>query len=87
MVGLKTLPRKIERRMTMPLVKTAEKTMSMSKIIMKARNLGIDPTGMKKTDLIHSIQRAENYTACFGTAKGQCVHTSCCFMDDCLKIK
>ena len=67
--------------------KVGAKPMKMADILAKARGLGIDPANMKKTDLIHSIQRAEHNTPCYGTPKGQCQYTSCCFRVDCLKIK
>ena len=53
----------------------------------KAKSLGIKAGSMKKTDLIHEIQKAEGYTPCFGTANGSCPNTNCCFMEDCLKVK
>lgn len=63
------------------------KPMKMTDIQAKAKGLGIDPSNVKKVDLIHSIQRAERNTPCYGTSKGQCQHTKCCFRVDCLKIK
>ena len=63
------------------------KPMKMTDIQTKARGLGIDPSNIKKADLIHSIQRAEHNTPCYGTSRGQCQHTNCCFRVDCLKIK
>jgi len=72
----------------MPAAKTIEKkSMKMPEIRRKAEALGITPGKMKKAELIHSIQRAEGYTPCFGTSNGQCVHIDCCFMEDCLKIR
>jgi len=50
----------------------------------KAEALGINPEGMEETELIQAIQQAEGYTPCFGTSDGQCSHTDCCFMQDCL---
>ena len=63
------------------------KPMKMTDIQAKARGLGIDPANMKKADLIHSIQRAERNTPCYGASRGQCQYTVCCFRVDCLKIK
>lgn len=71
----------------MPATEILQKDMSMPEIRAKAKGLGITAGKMKKTELIHAIQRAEGYTPCFGTSKGQCPHTACCFMKDCLKIK
>ncbi len=71
----------------MPTVNVVTKPMKMADIQAKARGLGIDPGNMKKTDLIHSIQRAEHNTPCYGKSNGQCQHTSCCFRVDCLKTR
>jgi hypothetical protein len=62
------------------------KAMTMTEIGQKAILLGIQPGQMDKAELIHSIQRAEGNTSCFGTSNGQCSHTDCCFMADCLKV-
>jgi len=60
------------------------KVMTMADIRQKAISLGIQPGQMDKAELIHSIQRTEGNTPCFGTSKGQCPHTNCCFMADCV---
>jgi hypothetical protein len=59
--------------------------MTLPQIRMKAQSLGIDPGTMKKAELIHTIQTAEGYSACFGTSGGHCDYTDCCFIADCLK--
>lgn len=61
--------------------------MKNSEIKNKAKHLGIEPGNMSKKELIHAIQRAENYTPCYGTSDGTCIYTDCCFGEDCLKIK
>jgi hypothetical protein len=53
----------------------------------KAKPFGIDSYKMNKTQLIHSIQRAEGNTPCFGTSPGLCPYTTCCFKADCLPKK
>ena len=58
---------------------------NMTEIRKKAKALGITPGKMKKTELVHSIQIAENCSPCFGRSNGQCERTDCCFMQDCLK--
>lgn len=63
-----------------------EKRMNMPEIKAKARDLGITPGKMKKTELIRSIQSAEGCTRCYGTSNGQCPYTDCCFIKDCLRI-
>jgi len=66
---------------------TKAKAMTMAELIrQKAISLGIQPGQMNKAELIHSIQRAEGNTACFGTSNGRCPYTDCCFMADCLKV-
>jgi len=61
--------------------------MKINEIKEKAKTLGINCGKMKKADLVHAVQRAENYTPCYGTSNGQCPYTDCCFIQDCLKIK
>ena len=71
----------------MPVTTVTRKSISLSEVKAKARSLGIDPGKMKKTELIHTIQTAEGYTACFGRSNGQCSETNCCFRVDCLKLR
>jgi len=71
----------------MPVTEVKEKRMNMPEIRMKAKALGITPGKMKKAELIHTIQIAEGCTPCFGRSNGECSHTDCCFMTDCLKIR
>ena len=61
--------------------------MTMTEIREKAGTLGITPGKMKKAELIHSIQTAEDCTPCFGNSNGQCSYTDCCFMHDCFKTR
>ena len=68
-------------------VKVAERAMTMGEIKDKAKNLGITPGVMKKTELIRAIQGAEGNNACYGTTNGTCQWTDCCFRADCLKIR
>jgi len=67
--------------------KPKTKKMTMPQIQAKAKNLGIDPGKMKKTELIHTIQRTEGFSPCFGTANGYCPQEACCFRPDCLALK
>ena len=80
--------KKIQTVASMKVTQTPKaKAMTMAELIrQKAISLGIQPGQMNKVELIHSIQRAEGNTACYGTSKGQCPYTSCCFMADCLKV-
>jgi hypothetical protein len=61
--------------------------MKMTELREKAKAIGISPGKMKKAELIHSVQKAEGYTRCFGTSGGFCANNDCCFMKDCLKVK
>lgn len=61
--------------------------MKLKDIQAKARGLGIEPGRQKKKDLIHAIQRAEGYTACYGTFTEACPYLNCCFRADCKKEK
>lgn len=61
--------------------------MKMTDIGKKAKDLGIEPAGMKKADLVHAIQRAEGNTECYGQFGTGCPFTSCCFRSDCRKEK
>jgi hypothetical protein len=62
--------------------------MKINEIKQKAKTLGINCGKMKKTELVHSIQKAEGNTPCFGKSNnGQCPYTDCCFINDCLKIQ
>lgn len=67
-------------------VKVLEKFLKMPEVRKKAKDLGITPGKMKKTELIHAIQIAEGFTPCFGKSGGQCEYTDCCFMQDCFKV-
>jgi len=66
---------------------TAGGFMKVMEIKQKAKALGINPDKMKKTEMIRAIQTAEGNTPCFGKSNGHCVHTDCCFMQDCLKLQ
>ena len=71
----------------MTVAKTVEKRMNMPEVRKKAQTLGITSGKMKKPELIHAIQEAENCTPCFGRSDGQCSYTDCCFRQDCLKTR
>jgi len=53
-------------------------------LFVKAKSLGIHPEGMERAEIIRAIQRAEGNTPCFGTSNGKCIHTACCFRDECM---
>ena len=61
--------------------------MTIAELRKKAESLNVSPAKMKKTELIHAIQKAESYNPCFGTSGGHCDNLDCCFLSDCLKAK
>jgi hypothetical protein len=59
--------------------------MALKELKEKAIKLGIKPKiGMKKEDLVRSIQTSEGNFPCFGTAKDYCDQMNCCWKNDCL---
>ena len=59
--------------------------MELKELKGKARNLGIRPKiGMKKENLVRSIQTAEGNFPCFGTAKDYCDQPACSWRNNCL---
>jgi len=71
----------------MTMINVAPKITTMSEIKIKAKALGIDCGKMKKTELIHAIQKAEGFTACYGCSTGRCPWTQCCWRGDCFRAK
>jgi hypothetical protein len=61
--------------------------MKMIEVKEKAKSLGINAGKMRKTELIHTIQRTEGNTDCFGRSNGQCPYTNCCFREDCIIVE
>lgn len=60
--------------------------MRLTEIERKARALGINETWrLSKKDLIKTIQHREGNFDCFGTARGFCDQTACCWRSECLK--
>ena len=58
--------------------------MKLNDIRHKAKLLGLKPDKkITRTDLVHAIQTAEGYKACYNTAVANCPYTDCCFRDDC----
>jgi hypothetical protein len=60
--------------------------MKMKEVRSKAKELGIKPGRLRKTDLIHRIQRTEGNEPCYGRSGGTCPRVDCCFFDDCIKM-
>jgi DNA-binding NarL/FixJ family response regulator len=62
-----------------------EADMILSQIKAKAKSLGIDPGKLGKRELIQAIQRAENNPVCYGSHRGDCTQSACCWLKDCLQ--
>ena len=61
--------------------------MKIQEVREKAKNMGIKTSGMRKTDLIRTIQRVENNIECYATERiGSCEEHSCLWRDDCLSL-
>jgi len=61
--------------------------MNFNEIKKIAKGMGINTYGMKKTDVIKSIQRAENNIDCYGTRRVEvCNEDTCLWRIDCLAI-
>jgi len=58
--------------------------MKMNEIQAKAKSLGIKSAGIKKPELIRSIQKAEGNFDCFGSTVDYCDQRQCCFRSLCL---
>ena len=61
--------------------------MNFNEIRKMAKGMGINGKGMKKIELIRSIQRAEHTIDCFGTERVEtCNETACLWRADCLSL-
>ncbi|MFM1896427.1 MAG: hypothetical protein RLZZ385_1501 [Pseudomonadota bacterium] len=59
--------------------------MNVQQIKTIAKERGLKPGKLAKTDLIRLIQQEEGNFACFGTAiTGECDQTGCLWREDCL---
>jgi hypothetical protein len=58
--------------------------MTIYKIRVIAKDMGIDPKKKNKADLIKSIQQNEGKAPCFKTAGTYCDQADCCWRNDCL---
>jgi len=59
--------------------------MTVKELQKVAKGLGIKAAGLRKSELIREIQKAEGNFDCFGTAIEYCDQTGCLFRDDCLR--
>lgn len=61
--------------------------MNFTEIKKMAKGMGINTYGMKKIEVIRSIQRAENNIDCYGTDRVEiCNEDACLWRDDCLSL-
>jgi hypothetical protein len=58
--------------------------MTVKELQKMAKRLGLKPRGLKKPELIRTIQRTEGNFDCFGTAVNYCDQGNCLFRKDCL---
>ncbi len=58
--------------------------MTVKELQKMANALGIKTTGLRKTELVKTIQSAEGNSDCFGTATDYCDQMACLFREDCL---
>lgn len=58
--------------------------MTVKELQKMTKGLGIKTTGLKKAELVKTIQSAEGNFACFGTATDYCDQMICLFREDCL---
>ncbi|UCG11438.1 MAG: Rho termination factor N-terminal domain-containing protein [Deltaproteobacteria bacterium] len=61
--------------------------MTVNELRVMAKPLGIKPVGLRKAELIKSIQRAERNFDCSGTAIDYRDQLHCLFRDDCIGIQ
>jgi len=59
--------------------------MTLTEVQEKAQKMGITLNNKGKIELIHEIQQKEGYTPCFGQSQRKCLHTDCCWKQDCLE--
>ena len=59
--------------------------MTIKELQKMAKGFGLKFAGLRKVELIRTIQRAEGNFDCFGTAIENCDQTDCLFRKDCLR--
>jgi hypothetical protein len=58
--------------------------MKLAEVQRRARQMGINPNGKTKTDIVRSIQRGEHNRDCFNRGEsGTCGQTACAWRADC----
>lgn len=59
--------------------------MTLKEVQQIAKNMGIAPKKMNKTQLIQTIQTQENNTPCFSCGDSSCQEFDCLWREDCIK--
>lgn len=57
--------------------------MKITEIKSMAKNMGFNPAGMKKSELIRNIQTREGNQACYRMDTDNCDQYNCCWRQDC----
>jgi len=60
--------------------------MTVKEIREKAKEMGVKPGRLNKTQLIRAIQTQEGNYPCFQTALDTCDQEACCWREDCLTM-
>lgn len=58
--------------------------MTVKELQKMAKGFGIKTTGLRKAELVKTIQSAERNFDCFDTATDYCDQMACLFREDCL---
>jgi hypothetical protein len=58
--------------------------MTFTQLQKKAKDMGVKAIGVKKIELIRSIQKTEGNTPCFATGLTKCEQYKCCWRRECL---
>jgi hypothetical protein len=61
-----------------------EAAMKIEEVKAKAKEVGVKPGRMNKTDLIRAIQRHEGNVACFKNGVENCEQMNCLWRQDCM---
>jgi len=61
--------------------------MDIKQIKQKAKEMGINPEGESKLELIHKIQSAEGNHPCYGKGMFVCNNLQCCWRQSCCEDK
>jgi hypothetical protein len=65
-----------------------EMSVNFNEIRGMAKGLGVNTYRMRKTDVIHAIQRAEGNPDCFGSPRvDACGEDRCLWREDCVSLK